>query len=870
MNTTAPVISGTAQQGDTLSVSDGAWSGSPNGFSYAWQDCDANGANCAPISGAGKNTYALQAGDVGDTIEASVTATNTGGSATATTNATAVVTAAPPPAPVNTTAPVISGTAQQGDTLSVSNGAWSGSPNGFSYAWQDCDANGANCAPISGAGKNTYTLQAGDVGDTIEASVTATNTGGSATATTNATAVVTAAPPPAPVNTTAPVISGTAQQGDTLSVSNGAWSGSPNGFSYAWQDCDANGANCVPISGAGKNTYTLQAGDVGDTIEASVTATNAGGSATATTNATAVVTAAPPPAPVNTTAPVISGTAQQGDTLSVSNGAWSGSPNGFSYAWQDCDANGANCVPISGAGKNTYTLQAGDVGDTIEASVTATNAGGSATATTNATAVVTAAPPPVTSQFPLQVSANGRYLETAQGSPWLMVGDSPQALIGNNSEATADSYFADRVEHGFNAVWVNLLCADYTFCNSSGTQAVSGHAPFTSGSSPADYSFGNAECGNCNSSYFSAAHAIIADAEADGIEVLLDPIETSGCSGGWMTTLENNGDGTTSTSTEDYKYGQYLGTEFGDLKNIIWLSGNDFQCIGTAADRNDALAVAEGIANTDPAALQTLESNECNGDSCEGSSSLVDTTGGATGFSAAQLNLSYTYAPAYAEDRAAYAQTPTEPVFLGESNYDGEDLGGTDGCLMARNCRLQEWWTATSGATGDIYGSYYTDAIGCGCSHGGVTLPANGFNSADLDSDVVTQFGYVTSLLESLDWQDLVPDTANDVVTSGIGTCPTTGSITSVTCVTTASDYDGSAGSATEAISYLPDPSSFASPVVDLADFAGPVTAEWYDPADGAFRSIAGSPFSNSGTHTFTPTTNNSAGDKDWVLLLQS
>ena len=46
---------------------------------------------------------------------------------------------------------------------------------------------------------------------------------------------------------------------------------------------------------------------------------------------------------------------------------------------------GLNCVPISGADKNTYTLQAGDVGDTIEASVTATNAGGSTTATTTAT-----------------------------------------------------------------------------------------------------------------------------------------------------------------------------------------------------------------------------------------------------------------------------------------------------------------------------------------------------------------------------------------------------------------------------------------------------------------------------------------------------
>ena len=459
---------------------------------------------------------------------------------------------------MNTAVPVISGTAQQGDTLSVSNGAWSGSSIGFGYGWQDCDANGANCVPISGAGKSTYTVQSGDVGDTIEASVTASNTGGSATATTIATAVVTAAPLAAPVNTAVPVISGTAQQGDTLSVSNGAWSGSSIGFGYGWQDCDANGANCVPISGAGKNTYTVQSGDVGDTIEASVTASNTGGSATATTIATAVVTAAPLAAPVNTAVPVISGTAQQGDTLSVSNGAWSGSSIGFGYGWQDCDANGANCVPISGAGKNTYTVQSGDVGDTIEASVTASNTGGSATATTIATAVVTAATPPGDSQFPLQVSANGRYLETAQGSPWLMVGDSPQSLIGNYTERPPTPTSTDRVQHGFNAVWVNLLCDDYTFCNSTARRPVSGAAPFTSGSSPANYSFGTGECGNCNSSYFSPRTRSSLDAEADDIEVLLDPIDTSGVLMGGDT-FRATATAPPAPSTADYKYGQYLG-----------------------------------------------------------------------------------------------------------------------------------------------------------------------------------------------------------------------------------------------------------------------------------------------------------------------
>jgi hypothetical protein len=41
----------------------------------------------------------------------------------------------------------------------------------FTYQWLRCDAGGANCAEIGGATASTYTLQAGDVGDTIRVRV---------------------------------------------------------------------------------------------------------------------------------------------------------------------------------------------------------------------------------------------------------------------------------------------------------------------------------------------------------------------------------------------------------------------------------------------------------------------------------------------------------------------------------------------------------------------------------------------------------------------------------------------------------------------------------------------------------------------------
>ena len=109
----------------------------------------------------------------------------------------------------------------------------------------------------------------------------------------------------APGNTTAPVVSGTAQQGQTMTTTNGSWSGSPTSYAYQWQDCSS---ACSNITGATGSTYAVQGSDVGDTIDAVVTATNAGGSGSASSAKTQTVK---PAAPGNTTAPVVSGTASR-------------------------------------------------------------------------------------------------------------------------------------------------------------------------------------------------------------------------------------------------------------------------------------------------------------------------------------------------------------------------------------------------------------------------------------------------------------------------------------------------------------------------------------------------------------------------------
>jgi hypothetical protein len=60
----------------------------------------------------------------------------------------------------------------------------------------------------------------------------------------------------------------------------------------------------------------------------------------------------------------------------------------YAYQWQRCNTTGGSCAAISGATAGSYALVAADVGSTLRASVTVSNAAGSATASSDPTAVV--------------------------------------------------------------------------------------------------------------------------------------------------------------------------------------------------------------------------------------------------------------------------------------------------------------------------------------------------------------------------------------------------------------------------------------------------------------------------------------------------
>jgi glucose/arabinose dehydrogenase len=108
----------------------------------------------------------------------------------------------------------------------------------------------------------------------------------------------------------------------------------------------------------------------------------------ATYTATFATAAATPP--TNTALPSISGNTRViGKLLTVSNGTWTGStPLTFTYRWLRCDSGGGSCVDIPNATGQKYATTSSDAGSRLRATVTAANAGGTASATSNPTDVI--------------------------------------------------------------------------------------------------------------------------------------------------------------------------------------------------------------------------------------------------------------------------------------------------------------------------------------------------------------------------------------------------------------------------------------------------------------------------------------------------
>ena len=279
--------------------------------------------------------------------------------------------------------------------------------------------------------------------------------------------------------------------------------------------------------------------------------------------------------------------------------------------------------------------------------------------------------------YPLKVGPTGRYLVDQRNVPFMVVGDSPQALTMNLSVADAEKFLANRRAAGYNSMWVNLLCIICTSLAGGRTDGTTydGIPPFKT---PGDLS-------TPNEAYFARADRMMRIAERYGIIVFLNPIEAAG----WLPILRSNG------AKKSYDYGRYLGQRYRRFRNIVWFHGNDFQSWRIRSDTELVQAVARGIEAAAPAHLHTVELNYLV------SSSLDDQSWRPL----IKFDAVYTYRPTYAELLKEYNRRRFLPTVMVEANYEFERWHyPTD----LQTLRRQEYWSMLSGASGQFYGNKYT------------------------------------------------------------------------------------------------------------------------------------------------------------------
>jgi Protein of unknown function (DUF4038)/Putative collagen-binding domain of a collagenase len=432
--------------------------------------------------------------------------------------------------------------------------------------------------------------------------------------------------------------------------------------------------------------------------------------------------------------------------------------------------------------------------------------------------------------YPLRVSANHHYLVDQNGKPFLIVGDTPQGLMGRLTEQDAEYYFADRETKGFNTLgWIDVMCAGNDYRTNKDATTPDGLRPFN-GYLAGGTDFTHYDLSKPNEAYFVRLDHVLQLADKHHLLVFIDPIETIG----WLPALRNNG------MKVAYAYGQYLGKRYKSFANVAWLNGNDFDNWTIPEDDRLVQEVSKGIRSMAPDQLQTVELH------VRTSSSFDDPRW----IPLIEMNGTYTYSPTYIQMLHTYNQKPVAPAYLIEAHYDWEDVGEPPDFGTPLVIRKQDYWTMLTGGTGQFYGNKYTWSF------------ADGWKDK-IDTPAVEQLGIWKSFFSALPWQDLVPDQEHAVLTGGFGTFGDVDTrVSESDYATAAKTPDGST-----AVIYIPTARAIT---INMASLAGAAKARWFDPSDGTYQDASPSPVPNNGSHDFTPPGKNHVGDGDWVLLLQA
>ena len=413
--------------------------------------------------------------------------------------------------------------------------------------------------------------------------------------------------------------------------------------------------------------------------------------------------------------------------------------------------------------------------------------------------------------FPLKLSDDRRYLVDDQGKPFFVLGDTPW-FLQRLPIADVRRVMDDRRAKGFNTLFLEIL--DDSRMPSRDADGHVAFRPETDITRPVE-------------AYWQYADTVMEEAARRGFFVIMSDLWYGYGKGLWMHHV---------TPASAAAYGHFLGKRYAHRQNLMWMHCGDRNPDERLAEC--ARRLAQALKREAPRQLHTAH--------------LSPGFASAAFFAAEpwlDVNMAYTYGPSYRHVAPEYERKdPVRPVILGETGYEGEpneiellpDAKKGDLWTPYR-IRRNAYWAVLSGACGYCAGTR-------------LWRYEPGWRGL-LDAASTREAPLMLRLLEPRPWWRLVPDAKHELVTAGYGASG------QADYVTAAMADDRRLG-----LAYLP---SARRITVGLASFAGELTASWFDPTSGRSIAAEGSPFANRGSRDFNPPARNSAGDGDYVLVLE-
>lgn len=418
----------------------------------------------------------------------------------------------------------------------------------------------------------------------------------------------------------------------------------------------------------------------------------------------------------------------------------------------------------------------------------------------------------------LKVSADHRYLVTADNKPFFWLGDTAWELFHRLTREEADVYFRDRAAKGFNVIEAVAL-AEHEFAkpNAYGALPLEDNDPLR----PIE-------------AYFAHVDWLVDRANALGLYVGFLPTWGDKWNKKW-------GVGPEFFTPENAEhYGEWLGRRYRD-KDVVWILGGD-RPVETERHMAVIRAMARGLRRGDAGRHLITFHAPRGGQSWFHQDDWLD-------FEMSQSGHRRYNAPNFETNLANLLLIPAKPTFDGESNYEGMFVREMpENFFDDYDVRKLAYWNVLSGGCGQTYGNHAIWQFHNPGRYKSVNRVRELWQDA-LNHPGAVQMGHLKRLWEAWPWQELRPDQTLIAGDPGAG-----GDL-----VRAARAQGGGF-----AFIYSPAGKSFRVRLNKL--IGGKIRAQWFDPRTGAL-SAAGE-FDLVEDQEFQPAT--SGRGEDWLLIVQA